>query len=145
MEITSFALNNFAPEKFFGGVKFVTMNTPQKFQECRFRLHYESVLWRTQKLSEKINIHDICWDWRFFPDITTSWFWSLKTLLSISSLVKIGIYRQIGVTFLSNLKKEIIGQKYFSPHIQRRVFRLSAIVIPDLLKDLQKIISWTGE
>ena len=23
--------------------------TPQKFQECRFRLHYESVLWRTQK------------------------------------------------------------------------------------------------
>ena len=48
MEITSFALNNFAPEKFFWGAKFVTMNTPQKFQECRFRLHYESVLWRTQ-------------------------------------------------------------------------------------------------
>ena len=44
MEITSFALNNFAPEKFFGGAKFVTMNIPQKFQECRFRLHYESVL-----------------------------------------------------------------------------------------------------
>ena len=44
MEITSFALNNFAPEKFFGVAKFVTMNTPQKFQECRFRLHYESVL-----------------------------------------------------------------------------------------------------
>ena len=44
MEITSFALSNFAPEKFFGEAKFVTMNTPQKFQECRFRLHYESVL-----------------------------------------------------------------------------------------------------
>ena len=29
---------------FLGGAKFVTMNTPQKFQECRFRLHYESVL-----------------------------------------------------------------------------------------------------
>ena len=37
-------LNNFAPENFLGGAKFVTMNTPQKFQECRFRLHYESVL-----------------------------------------------------------------------------------------------------
>ena len=36
MEITSFALNNFAPEKFGGGGKFVTMSTPQKFQECRF-------------------------------------------------------------------------------------------------------------
>ena len=46
METTSFALNNFAPENFFGEAKFVTMNTPQKFQECRFRLHYESVLWR---------------------------------------------------------------------------------------------------
>ena len=44
MEITSFALNNFAPEEFFGGAKFVTMNTPQKFHECRYRLHYESVL-----------------------------------------------------------------------------------------------------
>ena len=41
MEITPFALNNFAPEKFFGEAKFVTMNTPQKFQECRFRLHYD--------------------------------------------------------------------------------------------------------
>ena len=27
MEITSFALNNFAPENFFGEAKFVTMNT----------------------------------------------------------------------------------------------------------------------
>ena len=46
MEIMSLALNNFAPEKFFGGGgdKFVTMNTPQKFQVCRFRLHYENVL-----------------------------------------------------------------------------------------------------
>ena len=44
MEITSFALNNFALEKLFGVAKFVTMNTPQKSQECRFRLHYESVL-----------------------------------------------------------------------------------------------------
>ena len=42
MEITSFALNNFAPEKFFGEAKFLTMNTPQKFQECRFRLHQEA-------------------------------------------------------------------------------------------------------
>ena len=30
----------------FWGAKFVTMNTPQKFQECRFRLHHESVLLR---------------------------------------------------------------------------------------------------
>ena len=41
-------LNHFAPENFLfwggGGGKFVAMNTPQKFQECRFRLHYESVL-----------------------------------------------------------------------------------------------------
>ena len=44
MEITSFALNNLAPEKFFGVAKFVTMDTPQKFQECRFQLYYESVL-----------------------------------------------------------------------------------------------------
>ena len=35
-------------KNFWGGGKFVTMNIPQKFQECRFRLHYESVLWRTQ-------------------------------------------------------------------------------------------------
>ena len=42
MEITSFALNNFAPENFFGEAKFVAMNTPQKFQECRFRLHCEA-------------------------------------------------------------------------------------------------------
>ena len=32
------------PEKFFGEAKFVTMNTPQKFQECQFRLYYEIVL-----------------------------------------------------------------------------------------------------
>ena len=56
MEITSFALNNFAPENFLGGAKFVTMNTPQKFQECRFRLHYESVLWRTQQLDYSLLI-----------------------------------------------------------------------------------------
>ena len=61
MEITSFTLNNFAPEKFFGVAKFVTMNTPQKFQECRFRLHYESVLWRTQKKVNLFVLSSACW------------------------------------------------------------------------------------
>ena len=71
MEITSFVLNNFAPEIFFfgggGGGKFVTMNTRQKLQECRFRLHDESVLWRTQlahwllELFAKIAVLDILW------------------------------------------------------------------------------------
>ena len=32
--VTRDTLNNFAPENFWGGAKFVTMNTPQKFQEC---------------------------------------------------------------------------------------------------------------
>ena len=36
MEITSFALNNFAPENFFGGAKFVTMNTPQNSKTVDF-------------------------------------------------------------------------------------------------------------
>ena len=36
MEITSFALNNFAPEKFFGEAKFVTMNTPQNSKNVDF-------------------------------------------------------------------------------------------------------------
>ena len=33
MKITSFSLNNFAPEEFFGGAKSVSMNVP-KILEC---------------------------------------------------------------------------------------------------------------
>ena len=36
MEITSFALNNFAPEKFFWGAKFVTMNTLKNSKNVDF-------------------------------------------------------------------------------------------------------------
>ena len=42
MEITSFALNNFAPENFFGGGKFVTMNTPKKIP----RMSISTAFWK---------------------------------------------------------------------------------------------------
>ena len=50
-------------KNFWGAAKFVTVNTPQKFQECWFRLHYERVLWRTQKASYKVYclLHCTCY------------------------------------------------------------------------------------
>ena len=68
-------------------------------------------------------------------------------LLSISSLVEIGIYKQIRVSGLANfnynLQSEIFPAKFLAKNIT--LFRLSAIVIHDSLKDQLTIVSWTAE
>ena len=65
----------------------------------------------------------------------------------MSSLVKIGIFKQIGVIESQSPKKshwsDIFPPKCLARNIT--LFRLSAIVIHDLLKDLHKIVSWTAK
>ena len=62
-------------------------------------------------------------------------------------LVKIGIYKQIGVIGLAKSKKihlsDIFPAKCLTKNIT--LFRLSAIVSHDLLKDLHKRVSWTAK
>ena len=58
---------------------------------------------------------------------------------------KIGIYKQIGVIGLAKSKQKLwsdISRQMLAKNIT--FFRLSAIVVHDLLKDLHKIVSWTA-
>ena len=74
-------------------------------------------------------------------------FWQSFTLISIFSLVKIGIYKQIGVIDLAKSKKSHLSDIFPAKCLAKNftLFRISAIVIRDLLKDLHKRVSWTAK